>query len=154
ALRHAGHEWGDDGAVERGLATVDWPARLQRLTHGPLVAAAPKDAEVWLDGGHNPHGAAAVSRAIADLEEKGERPLYLICGMLGTKDAVGYLSAFRGLDRHVVTGAGGGGGGRHAWAGAPFMSRRASPTGTPAPPRISKTPCCSSPPAPSSTNAI
>jgi dihydrofolate synthase/folylpolyglutamate synthase len=58
---------------------------------------------VWLDGGHNPHGAAAVSRAIADLEEKGERPLYLICGMLATKDAVGYLSAFRGLARHAVT---------------------------------------------------
>jgi dihydrofolate synthase/folylpolyglutamate synthase len=82
---------------------VEWPARLQRLTHGPLVALAPPDAEVWLDGGHNPHGAAAVSRAIADLEEKGERTLYLICGMLGTKDAVGYFTQFRGLARHVVT---------------------------------------------------
>ena len=68
-----------------------------------VVEAAPGNAEVWLDGGHNPHGAAAVSRAIADLEEKGERPLYLICGMLGTKDVVGYLSQFRGLARHVVT---------------------------------------------------
>ena len=103
ALRHAGRDWGDDDAVERGLSTVEWPARLQRLTHGPLVAASPGNAEVWLDGGHNPHGAAAVSRAIADLEEKGERPLYMICGMLSTKDAVGYLSAFRGLARHVVT---------------------------------------------------
>ena len=64
---------------------------------------APKGAEVWLDGGHNPHCAAAVSRAIADLEERSERPLYLICGMLRTKDAVGFLSAFRGLARHVVT---------------------------------------------------
>jgi len=109
ALRHAGSfegrklGWGDDAAVERGLATVEWPGRLQRLTHGPLVEAAPANAEVWLDGGHNPHAAAAVSRAIADLEEKGDRPLYLICGMLGTKDAVGFLSAFRGLARHVVT---------------------------------------------------
>jgi dihydrofolate synthase/folylpolyglutamate synthase len=109
ALRHARHYegmdlgWGEDDAIERGLSTVEWPARLQRLTHGPLIAAAPGDAEVWLDGGHNPHGAAAVSRAIADLEEKGDRPLYLICGMLATKDAVGYLSAFRGLARHVVT---------------------------------------------------
>jgi len=32
-----------------------------------------------------------------------DRPLYLICGMLKTKDAVGFLSAFKGLARHVVT---------------------------------------------------
>ena len=103
ALRHARQDWGRDEAIEKGLRSVDWPARLQRLSHGPLVADAPDDAEIWLDGGHNPHGAAAVSRAIADLEEKMDRPLYLICGMLRTKDAVGFLSAFRGLARHVVT---------------------------------------------------
>jgi dihydrofolate synthase/folylpolyglutamate synthase len=103
ALRHAGRGWGTEPAVEKGLRTVDWPARLQRLSHGPLIAEAPDDAEIWLDGGHNPHCAAAVSRAIADLEEKIDRPLYLICGMLRTKDAVGFLSAFKGLARHVVT---------------------------------------------------
>jgi len=103
ALRHARRDWGTDAAVERGLSTVEWPARLQRLHHGPLIDAAPREAEIWLDGGHNPHCAAAVSRAIADLEERGERPLYLICGMLRTKDAEGFLSAFRGLARHVVT---------------------------------------------------
>jgi len=102
-LRHADKGWSNDAAIEKGLRTVDWPARLQRLTKGPLVALAPKGAEIWLDGGHNPHCAAAVSRAIADLEERSERPLYLICGMLKTKDAVGFLSAFRGLARHVVT---------------------------------------------------
>ncbi|MEI9994127.1 MAG: folylpolyglutamate synthase/dihydrofolate synthase family protein [Rhizomicrobium sp.] len=103
ALRHANRNWGTDKGIETGLRTVDWPARLQRLTHGPLIDMAPKGSEVWLDGGHNPHCAAAVSRAIADLEERSERPLYLICGMLRTKDAVGFLSAFRGLARHVVT---------------------------------------------------
>jgi dihydrofolate synthase / folylpolyglutamate synthase len=103
ALRRAGCGWGSDDAIERGLRTVDWPARLQRLIHGPLIDLAPKDAELWLDGGHNPHGAVAVSRAIADLEERSERPLYLVCGMLKTKDAVGFLSAFRGLARHAIT---------------------------------------------------
>lgn len=103
ALRHAKHGWGEDAAVEKGLATVEWPARLQRLHKGPLVESAPRGAEVWLDGGHNPHGAEAVSRAMADLEEHGERPLYLICGMLSNKDALGYLRAFSGLARHVVT---------------------------------------------------
>jgi dihydrofolate synthase/folylpolyglutamate synthase len=108
ALRHARipngtRNWGTDEAVEKGLATVEWPGRLQRLHHGPLLDVAPRGAEVWLDGGHNPHGAAAVSRAIADLEERGERPLYLICGMLANKDAAGYLGSFEGLARHVVT---------------------------------------------------
>jgi len=103
ALRHAGRGWGTDAAVEKGLATVEWPGRLQRLHKGPLVEAAPKGAEVWLDGGHNPHGAEAVSRAMADLEEHGDRTLYLVCGMLANKDALGYLRAFNGLARHVVT---------------------------------------------------
>ena len=107
-LRHAlcdgkSLAWGADDAVEKGLRTVEWPGRLQHLSHGPLVADAPDDSEIWLDGGHNPHCAAAVSRAIADLDEKVDRPLYLICAMLKTKDAVGFLSAFKGLARHVVT---------------------------------------------------
>ena len=103
ALRYANCDWGKDAAVERGLRTVEWPARLQHLSYGPLIDLAPKGSEVWLDGGHNPHGAVAISRAVADLEERSERPLYLICGMLKTKDAVGFLSAFRGLARHVTT---------------------------------------------------
>ncbi len=101
ALRAGG--WSNDAAIETGLRTVDWPARLQRLTRGPLVEAAPAGSEIWLDGGHNPHCAAAIARAVADLEDRSERPLYLICGILKTKDAQGFLSAFRGLARHVVT---------------------------------------------------
>jgi dihydrofolate synthase / folylpolyglutamate synthase len=96
-------DWVGDEAIETGLRSVDWPARLQRLSHGPLLDLAPKGAEVWLDGGHNPHGAAAVARAMADLEDRAEKPLYLICGMLENKDSVGFLSAFRGLVRHIVT---------------------------------------------------
>ena len=88
---------------ERGLMTVEWPARLQRLTRGPLIAAAPKGAEVWLDGGHNPHGARAVAHALADMEERNSRPLYLISGMLNTKDPRGFCAAFRGLAKHVTT---------------------------------------------------
>ena len=101
ALRKLG--WARDGAIERGLREVEWPARLQRLVRGPLIDAAPKNAEVWLDGGHNPHGAAAVARAMADFEERTAKPLYLICGMLRRKDSIGFLSAFSGLARHVVT---------------------------------------------------
>lgn len=101
AMRHGG--WGNEAALERGVRTVEWPARMQRLTKGPLIQLTPKSSEVWLDGGHNPHGAAAIARTVADFEERAEKPLYLICGMLKTKDAEGFLAAFRGLVRHVVT---------------------------------------------------
>jgi len=102
-LRHARRNWAREAGVEQGLRRVDWPARLQRLTRGPLIALAPEGAEVWLDGGHNPHAAQAIAQALADFEEKSEKPLYLVCGMLKTKDAQGFLAPFRGLARHVST---------------------------------------------------
>ena len=145
ALRHAGRGWGADAAVEKGLATVEWPGRLQRLHKGPLVEAAPKGAEVWLDGGHNPHGAEAVSRAMADMEEHGERPLYLICGMLANKDALGYLA------RLGRPGAACGDGGdprrsRQPGRGRACTTWRAAPGWTPRRPKTWTTPCCRSAP--------
>jgi dihydrofolate synthase / folylpolyglutamate synthase len=83
-------------AISKGLTTVDWPARLQRLT-GQTLALAPKGAEVWLDGGHNQDGGRVLSAAMADLEEKNPRPLVMIVGMLATKDASAFLRCFEGL---------------------------------------------------------
>lgn len=103
ALRNVPRLKVSDRAIEDGLMTVDWPGRLQRLTRGPLVSAAPKGSELWLDGAHNPHAARALAHAIADLEERTARPLYLICGMLQTKEPRGFFSAFRGLAKHVTT---------------------------------------------------
>src|SRR5947208_1337665 len=37
-------------AISDGLRHIDWPARLQRLTRGPLVAMLPAGSELWLDG--------------------------------------------------------------------------------------------------------
>jgi len=129
ALRQS--NWVSDKAIETGLRSVEWPARMQRLSHGPLVDLAPRDSEVWLDGGHNPHGAAAVARALADLEERTEKPLYLITGMLANKDAGGFFSAFRGLVRHVVTVAIPG---EHASLGAGALYDRARDAGLEASP--------------------
>jgi dihydrofolate synthase/folylpolyglutamate synthase len=103
ALRHASGNWATESGIERGLCGVEWSARLQRLTRGPLIALAPEGSEIWLDGGHNPHAAHAIAQALADFEEKSEKPLYLICGMLKTKDAEGFFAPFRGLARHVTT---------------------------------------------------
>ncbi len=89
--------------VEQALSSVDWPARLTRLTHGKLVDEAVPGAEIWLDGAHNPGGSEAAASAMADLEEKFERPLFVIASMLNTKDPQGFFAPFRGLARHVFT---------------------------------------------------
>ncbi len=90
-------------AIEQGLVTVKWPARMQRLTGGKIVAPLPPETEVWLDGGHNPHGAQAIAQTLADLEERAPKPLAMIVGMMGQKDAAGFLAPFRGLARRIIT---------------------------------------------------
>lgn len=102
ALRVSGLGVGEE-AIRRGLETVDWPARLQRLSQGDLVDAAPAGAEIWLDGGHNPGAGEVVASAMADLEDRVGRPLFLIAGMLTTKDPAGFFAPFKGLVRHVFT---------------------------------------------------
>jgi dihydrofolate synthase/folylpolyglutamate synthase len=89
-------------AFEAGMARVDWPARLQRLSHGALVARLPAGSELWLDGGHNLDGGRALAAALADLEDRVSRPLMLIVGMLATKDCEGFLRNFTGLTRRIV----------------------------------------------------
>ena len=74
--------------AEAALLNAEWPARMQKLRFGPLMKAAPK-AELWLDGGHNPAAGKALAEALTRLPE---RPLYMVCGMLNTKDIGGYLA--------------------------------------------------------------
>lgn len=88
-------------AIEAGLGAVEWPGRLQRLTHGRLVERIPPGAELWVDGAHNPAGGQAAAGALGELEERVPRPLVLVAGMLDTKDADGFLQAFSGMAAHV-----------------------------------------------------
>ena len=84
ALRELGF-----GRIEARAAVVEaeWPARMQRLTRGPLVDIA-QGAELWLDGGHNPAGGEALAQTLAGMAKK---PTHAICGMLNTKDVAGYM---------------------------------------------------------------
>jgi dihydrofolate synthase/folylpolyglutamate synthase len=85
ALRHLGR---DEAACEAAVTRAVWPARMQRLRHGPLVDAAPQ-VELWLDGGHNPAGGEAIAATLARMPK---RETHLICGMLNTKDVTGYMT--------------------------------------------------------------
>lgn len=85
ALRQLG--FGNE-VCEAALTQAHWPARMQKLQSGPVIDIAP-NAEIWLDGGHNPAAGRALGHHLSQLPK---RPTYLICGMLNTKDIAGYLS--------------------------------------------------------------
>jgi dihydrofolate synthase/folylpolyglutamate synthase len=90
----------DDAAIRKGLASVEWPARLQKLSRGPLVEALPPAGELWLDGGHNEDCGIVLGQQAAEwAREPAALPLYLIFGMQTTKDASGFL---RPLARHAL----------------------------------------------------
>jgi len=93
----------DERAIAAGMTSARWPARMQLLGRGALTRDVPPDCEVWLDGGHNPAAGEVIARTLADLEERSPRPLVLIVGMMGHKDAAGFLQPFAGLARQVVT---------------------------------------------------
>jgi dihydrofolate synthase / folylpolyglutamate synthase len=90
-------------AAERAMETVEWPARMQRLTEGFFPSLMPEGTELWLDGGHNPHAALMIAETLAGMHDRAERPMFLITGMINTKDARGYFRAFEGMVRHVFT---------------------------------------------------
>ena len=91
ALRAWNPPWLTEMAVAAGLAQVEWPARLQRLT-GRLAAILPQGWELWLDGGHNPGAGLALAEHLCRWrEEAPERPVHLIIGMKKGKGAEGFL---------------------------------------------------------------
>jgi dihydrofolate synthase/folylpolyglutamate synthase len=92
ALRALG-QGGD--VCEAAVTQARWPARMQRLRDGAIARAAP-DADIWLDGGHNPAAGAAIAATLAQMPA---RPTHVICGMLNTKDVRGFLAP---LAAHTV----------------------------------------------------
>ena len=90
-------------AIATGLQSANWPGRLERLPAGHLTAGYDDRAEIWIDGGHNPGAGLVLAEALAEMEERFERPLFLITGMINTKDPRGYFAAFADMARHVIT---------------------------------------------------
>ena len=90
----------DERAIGAGVASAVWPGRFQRLAHGPLAEMA-AGTDLWIDGAHNPHAGRALADACGRLAGRDGRPLALIVGMLGRKDASGFFAAFSGLAPRV-----------------------------------------------------
>lgn len=83
----------DIDLVRAGFAGVDSPGRLERVRSAPTV---------FVDAAHNPHGGAALATALE--EEFDFRRLIGVIGMLGDKDARGFLTEVEPvLDVVVIT---------------------------------------------------
>lgn len=98
-LRHQDAVRVGEAALHAAPLWATWPARLQRLTDGPLVeqlggGSAEGAREIWLDGGHNPSAGEAIARFF-DTERLGGATLTLLIGMLENKDVAGFLAPLR-----------------------------------------------------------
>lgn len=76
-----------DAAIAKAARTTRWPARMQRLSPGPLVARLPGGSSVLVDGAHNLNAAEAAARFLATLPAKPA----LVLGVLANKDAEGII---------------------------------------------------------------
>lgn len=98
--------WGNDritpDAIETGAQQAVWPARMQRLAQGAVTNLA-GSAEIWLDGGHNPHAARAVAALLGDMSDPSGGETILVCAMMASKDARGFFEAFADLRPRVIT---------------------------------------------------
>ena len=78
--------------LEKSLHNVNWPARLHKLSFGPLVEKQkllPFDVDVWIDGGHN----QAAAKSIASfLDQPFNGTSHIILGMIHSKDVKSFVS--------------------------------------------------------------
>jgi dihydrofolate synthase / folylpolyglutamate synthase len=88
-IRHQSAIAVPESALSAAMEWARWPARMQLLAKGPLTELLPKGSAVWLDGGHNPDGGAAIAKTL----EVGP-PVHVIIGMLKNKDALRFLKPF------------------------------------------------------------
>ncbi|MTI18501.1 bifunctional folylpolyglutamate synthase/dihydrofolate synthase [Rhodobacteraceae bacterium RKSG542] len=90
-----------EGEANTALRAASWPARLQPLRTGTVLERFPEQTEIWVDGGHNPGAGEVISSFLADLNETAPKPVYLISGMMQTKDPTGFFRCFDGLVKSV-----------------------------------------------------
>lgn len=72
--------------VERGLAMVEWPGRLEPVSDHPLVI---------MDGAHNPHAAEALASTLQEL--CAGRKIHLLVGMSSDKSVEEFVRRLSGL---------------------------------------------------------
>lgn len=77
-----------EAVLNKGITSATWPARMQRLSYGPLVEAWGARGDVILDGGHN----KSAAHALAGWMAQQQVPIILMVGMMKRKDAKAFLA--------------------------------------------------------------
>jgi dihydrofolate synthase/folylpolyglutamate synthase len=91
AAAAAHHLGAGEAAIRQGLATVSWPGRFQVVARDPLII---------LDGAHNPGGARALARSLA--EYFPGQAMTLVIGVSADKDQRGILAALAPLSTRLI----------------------------------------------------
>ncbi len=87
-----------EAAMRRGIETAHWPARLQKIETLDL----PGGWEFWLDGGHNDSAGLVLAEQAANWAKTDPKPLHIITGMMGHKDATAFAHALAPLADSVT----------------------------------------------------
>ena len=89
--------------IKKGLIKVRWPGRLQKIkikkinfVERPLN----KGWELWFDGGHNKSASNVIAKTFKSWKKKD---LYLIFGMLDSKDPKEFLNSFKKITKKLIT---------------------------------------------------
>jgi dihydrofolate synthase/folylpolyglutamate synthase len=99
-LRHQDAVPLSEAALKAAPLWAHWPARLQRLEHGPLLKPLPEATTAWLDGGHNAGAGEAIGAYFTSERLEGQK-LHLIIGMLANKEVDAFLAPFAGKIAHI-----------------------------------------------------
>lgn len=89
----------DLDAAILGLAKARWPGRVQCLNEGHLVQKLAGD-QLWLDGAHNAHGAAALAKSLSQISDKSWT---LIVGLLNTRPPEDFFAELKPIIGEVHT---------------------------------------------------
>ncbi len=92
-----------DRSIEAGMKSVAWPGRLERLPAGAITAAFAPNTVIWIDGGHNPAAGEVIAAELLRQNAGVSRRFLLVCGMINTKEPVGYFRPFTKLETQVIT---------------------------------------------------
>jgi dihydrofolate synthase/folylpolyglutamate synthase len=97
-MRHQCGVTVSEAAMSAGIRDARWPARMQRLSDGPLLRTLPAQPAqgVWLDGAHNESAAAAIAA-----NWPGTAQTTIILGVLANKDAGAILRHLLGMAQSV-----------------------------------------------------
>ena len=89
--------------IKKGLKNVQWPGRLQKICLDKKKFSKKikfKKWEFWFDGGHNKSASQVLAKTFKTWNKK---KLYLIFGMLNSKNPKNFLNYFKEITTKLIT---------------------------------------------------